>query len=141
MIPKYYKLSQARDITILLTDRIKLSDKRTIRIRHRDVFYLLSEERQRLLNPSTLADFAQLMKSTRPDIKASDDELIDSIRSRFIQQPSEIMAWSDYLNSEMKRLKESAESDSKKLSSLLKQHTETVEAEKSNKVESPSSGE
>lgn len=67
-----------------------------------DVYDLFSQERLNNLGPDVVRDYiSRNLPSSSPVSdaisKMSDDEIITSIRSRHIQQPSELLAWSKYV--------------------------------------------
>lgn len=67
-----------------------------------DVYDLFSQERLNNLGPDVVRDFiSRNLPSSSPISdaisKMTDDEIITSIRSRHIQQPSELLAWSKYV--------------------------------------------
>lgn len=67
-----------------------------------DVYDLFSQERLNNLGPDVVRDYiARNLPSTSPVSdaisKMTDDEIITSIRSRHIQQPSELLTWSKYV--------------------------------------------
>lgn len=67
-----------------------------------DVYDLFSQERINNLGPDVVRDFiSRNLPSSSPVSEAiskmSDDEIITSIRSRHIQQPSELLTWSKYV--------------------------------------------
>lgn len=71
-----------------------------------DIYDLFSQQRLDNLGPDVVRDFLarNLPKSsTASDIisKMSDDEIINSIKSRHIQQPSELLRWSRYVVQEI----------------------------------------
>lgn len=67
-----------------------------------DIYDLFSQERINNLGPDVVRDFlSRNLPMSSPVSEAiskmSDDEIITSIRSRHIQQPSELLAWSKYV--------------------------------------------
>lgn len=74
----------------------------------RDVSLLLNQQRLSKELQPLLADAVQRMRNTvdlSDDYKnLSDDDLIDTIRSRYIQSPSELKSWLNYLGENMKSL-------------------------------------
>lgn len=67
-----------------------------------DIYDLFSQERLNNLGPDVVRDYiSRNLPSSSPVSEAiskmSDDEIITSIRSRHIQQPSELLAWSKYV--------------------------------------------
>lgn len=67
-----------------------------------DIYDLFSQERLNNLGPDVVRDFISRNLPTSSSVseaisKMSDDEIITSIRSRHIQQPSELLAWSKYV--------------------------------------------
>lgn len=71
-----------------------------------DIYDLFSQQRLENLGPDVVRDFLarNLPKSSQAsDIisKMSDDEIINSIKSRHIQQPSELIRWSRFVMQEI----------------------------------------
>lgn len=67
-----------------------------------DIYDLFSQERLNNLGPDVVRDFiSRNLPSSSPVSdaisKMTDDEIITSIRSRHIQQPSELLSWSKYV--------------------------------------------
>lgn len=67
-----------------------------------DIYDLFNQQRIENLGPDVVRDFlARNLPSASPisDVisKMSDEEIVNSIRSRHIQQPSELLTWSKYV--------------------------------------------
>lgn len=69
-----------------------------------DIYMLFNQRRLDKLSRESLLSHFESMSVNEPkfgDLRAKlgDDQLIDFVKSRFIQSPSELMAWSQYLMS------------------------------------------
>lgn len=69
-----------------------------------DIYMLFNQQRLDKLSRESLLSHFESMSVNEPkfgDLRAKlgDDQLIDFVKSRFIQSPSELMAWSQYLMS------------------------------------------
>ena len=66
-----------------------------------DVAMLFNQQRLEKISPSTLQNFLDNLNSSTSQMlkgKYNDEQLMAFIKSRYIQAPSEIKAWSEYLN-------------------------------------------
>lgn len=78
-------------------------DKESIRMTS-DIYMLFNQQRLDRMSRENLTDYFNNMAvrdSSFSSLKKrlSDDQLISVVKSRYIQQPSELLAWSRYLNS------------------------------------------
>lgn len=69
-----------------------------------DIYMLFNQQRLDRLSRESLLSHFEFMSVNEPkfgDLRAKlgDDQLISFVKSRFIQSPSELMAWSQYLMS------------------------------------------
>ena len=69
-----------------------------------DIYMLFNQQRLDQLSRKSLLSYFESMSVNEPkfgDLRAKlgDDQLISFVKSRFIQSPSELMAWSQYLMS------------------------------------------
>lgn len=85
-----------------LPDVIVQSDFGDCKVVVSDIYDLFSQQRLENLGPDVVRDYiARNLPSTSPVSDAisrmTDDEIINSIRSRHIQQPSELLTWSKYV--------------------------------------------
>lgn len=85
-----------------LPDVIVQSDFGDCKVVVSDIYDLFSQQRLENLGPDVVRDYiARNLPSTSPVSdaisKMSDDEIITSIRSRHIQQPSELLTWSKHV--------------------------------------------
>lgn len=85
-----------------LPDVIVQSDFGDCKVVVSDIYDLFSQQRLENLGPDVVRDYiARNLPSSSPVSdaisKMSDDEIITSIRSRHIQQPSELLTWSKYV--------------------------------------------
>lgn len=87
-----------------LPDVIVQSDFGDCKVVVSDIYDLFSQQRIENLGPDVVRDYiARNLPSSSPVsdaiAKMTDDEIITSIRSRHIQQPSELLTWSKYVTS------------------------------------------
>lgn len=76
------------------------------------IFVLFNQERLNSLGVQTAADLLSTLVQKQPSLQqlksqCSDDDLISLIKSRHIQQPSELIAWSDYMASNIDKFNQS----------------------------------
>lgn len=69
-----------------------------------DIYMLFNQQRLDKLSREALLQHFENMSISNPSLmelkkKLSDEQLISLVKSRYIQQPSELLAWSMYLNS------------------------------------------
>lgn len=69
-----------------------------------DIYMLFNQQRLDKLSRESLLSYFESMSVNEPkfgDLRAKlgDDQLVNFVKSRFIQSPSELMAWSQYLMS------------------------------------------
>lgn len=86
-----------------LPDVIVQSDFGDCKVVVSDIYDLFSQQRLENLGPDVVRDYiSRNLPSTSPASEAisrmTDDEIIMSIRSRHIQQPSELLTWSKYVS-------------------------------------------
>lgn len=72
----------------------------TYSVFHDDIYMLFNQNRlSRILSPNDLVAYINsLDKSTHTLPKMTDEQLFQFIKSRHIQSPAELLAWSQYLN-------------------------------------------
>lgn len=68
-----------------------------------DIYMLLNQKRLDRLTQSALIDHFNQMSVTNSNLsalrkKCTDEQLVSLVKSRYIQSPSELLAWSEYLN-------------------------------------------
>lgn len=78
-------------------------DKESIRMTS-DIYMLFNQQRLDRMSRENLTDYFNNMAVRDGSFSAlkkrlTDDQLISVVKSRYIQQPSELLAWSRYLNS------------------------------------------
>ena len=76
------------------------------------IFVLFNQQRLNSLGVQTAADLLSSFVQKQPSLQqlksqCSDAELISLIKSRHIQQPSELIAWSDYMASNIEKFNQS----------------------------------
>lgn len=69
-----------------------------------DIYMLFNQQRMDRLSREAVLQHFEQMSISHPSLtelkkKLSDDQLISLVKSRYIQQPSELLGWSMYLNS------------------------------------------
>lgn len=82
---------------------IVCNGKKSIRITS-DIYMLFNQQRLDKLTRAQLVEYFDSLSVSEPKMsdlrkKMTDDQLCSFIKSRFIQTPSELMAWSQYLMS------------------------------------------
>lgn len=89
---------------LLFQEHVTPSDgKKSIRMTS-DIYMLFNQQRlDRMSRENLIAYFngMSVSNSSLSSLKSrlSDDQLVSLVKSRYIQQPSELLAWSRYLNS------------------------------------------
>lgn len=64
----------------------------------RDIHYLITQKELEALDASSLSKFLEpLNKSPTNDLQLSDDDLFKVIQSRYVQQPSDVKDFADFL--------------------------------------------
>ena len=100
---------------LLATDIIK--DKNGVErvYHHSDIYLLFNQKRISSTTITSLLDYLTSMSSPASDAlsslrsKVSDEQLLSLCKSRYIQTPSELLAWSTYLEQNYSQLLESIE--------------------------------
>lgn len=82
---------------------IECDGKKSIRVTS-DIYMLFNQQRLDRLTRAQLVEYFDNLSVSEPKMldlrkKMSDDQLCSFVKSRFIQTPSELMAWSQYLMS------------------------------------------
>lgn len=80
---------------------IEVSGKKTLRVTS-DIYMLFNQQRLDRMSKERLISYFESLSVNEPKLrdlrsKLSDDQLCSFVKSRFIQSPSELMAWSQYL--------------------------------------------
>lgn len=78
-------------------------DKKSIRMTS-DIYMLFNQQRLDRMSRENLISYFNDMSVRNSSLSSlkrrlSDDQLVGLVKSRYIQQPSELLAWSRYLNS------------------------------------------
>lgn len=102
-----YKISafyQPSPIDAMLIQEVDNGDGTVSHRLTSDIYMLFNQKRLDRLSRDSLLNHFQQMADTEPSFaalksKLSDDDLISVVKSRFIQSPSELLAYSRYLNS------------------------------------------
>lgn len=86
-----------------LQQEIEVNGVKSVRLTS-DIYMLFNQQRLDRLSRESLLSYFESMSVNEPKFgdlrsKLGDDQLIDFVKSRFIQSPSELMAWSSYLMS------------------------------------------
>ena len=84
-------------------DTIACDGKKSIRITS-DIYMLFNQQRLDKLTRAQCVEYFDNLSVSEPKMsdlrkKMTDDQLCSLVKSRFIQTPSELMAWSQYLMS------------------------------------------
>lgn len=82
---------------------IEVSGKKTLRVTS-DIYMLFNQQRLDRMSKERLISYFESLSVDDPKMselrsKLTDDQLCSFVKSRFIQSPSELMAWSQYLMS------------------------------------------
>lgn len=77
--------------------------------RFRDTHFLLNEKSLEHLDPSALKKYLEPLSapSDSSSMKFTDDELFDMCQSRYIQQPSDVQEFAQYLSDSADKIKQS----------------------------------
>lgn len=120
--PKRTRLFEASPVLSFLGVETKESDGSVNYHNASDLSLLFQQKKLDSLGADTLKTFLDSLQLRSDPLrqlrtKCSDDELMACIKSRNVQSPSELLAWSSYLNkniSELKRLYKEMAEDKKK---------------------------
>lgn len=82
---------------------IEVSGKQTLRVTS-DIYMLFNQQRLDRMSKERLISYFESLSVNEPKMrelrsKLSDEQLCSFVKSRFIQSPSELMSWSQYLMS------------------------------------------
>lgn len=82
---------------------IEVSGRRTLRVTS-DIYMLFNQQRLDRMSKERLISYFESLSVNEPKMrelrsKLSDEQLCSFVKSRFIQSPSELMSWSQYLMS------------------------------------------
>lgn len=94
---------QESPIDQFLFEELEFDGVKSVRLTS-DIYMLFNQQRLDRLSRESLLSHFESMSVNEPkfgDLRAKlgDDQLISFVKSRFIQSPSELMAWSQYLMS------------------------------------------
>lgn len=83
--------------------KIEISGRKSLRVTS-DIFMLFNQQRLDRMSKGRLISYFESLSVNEPKLhelrsKLTDDQLCSFVKSRFIQSPSELMAWSQYLMS------------------------------------------
>lgn len=98
-----FPASSAMDNFICQKCTTPYDDKESIRMTS-DIYMLFNQQRLDRMSRERLIDYFNNMSVRDTSFSSlkkrlTDDQLISVVKSRYIQQPSELLAWSRYLNS------------------------------------------
>lgn len=82
---------------------VEVSGKNTLRVTS-DIYMLFNQQRLDRMSKERLVSYFESLSVNEPKMrelrsKLSDEQLCSFVKSRFIQSPSELMSWSQYLMS------------------------------------------
>lgn len=82
---------------------IEISGRKTFRVTS-DIYMLFNQQRLDRMSKARLISYFESLSVNEPKLselrsKLTDDQLCSFVKSRFIQSPSELMSWSQYLMS------------------------------------------
>lgn len=94
---------QESPIDQFLFEELEFDGVKSVRLTS-DIYMLFNQQRLDRLSRESLLSHFESMSVNEPKFgdlrsKLGDDQLISFVKSRFIQSPSELMAWSQYLMS------------------------------------------
>lgn len=81
-----------------LSDDIKFNSNETIHVTHSDVYLLLNQKRIKSYNQTDVDKYFTIGSPSVDTSKFTDEQLMDSIKSRRIQSPSDLKRWSDFID-------------------------------------------
>ena len=81
-----------------LSDVIKLNDNEKVTVFHSDVYLLLNQKRIESYNKTDIDKYFTLNTPSADTSKFTDEQLMDTIKSRRIQSPSDLKKWSDFID-------------------------------------------
>ncbi len=127
MINSY--LYQSSPIDQLPLDSITDSEGNTLRVVQNDISLLFNQERLSNLGADNIKKFFDSLvpKSTALSElrkKCSDNDLVNLCKSRYLQTPSEILAWSNYLNENYSMLVQQIRTEAEQ--QLISKHSENT---------------
>lgn len=98
-----------------LFQEIECGERKSIRITS-DIYMLFNQKRLDKLTRAQLVEYFDNLSVSEPKMsdlrkKMTDDQLCSFVKSRYIQTPSELMAWSQYLMSSQDALIAAAAAD------------------------------
>lgn len=83
--------------------------------RYRDIHFLITQKGLEALDPTALSKFLEpLQKPGSDGLQLTDDQLFEVVQSRYIQQPSDVQQFADYLKKSASYIREKYEDDAKK---------------------------
>ena len=98
-----------------LSDEIKFNEKESIHVTHSDVYLLLNQKRIESYSQTDVAKYFTLRSSEADTSEYTDDQLMDSIKSRRIQSPSDLKKWSDFLDNCSEVFKDNVTKEAKEI--------------------------
>lgn len=99
-ISSFYQPSQVD--CFLCRSHLNVDGSRSVRMTS-DIYMLLNQKRLDRMTNAALVEHFNQMSVTNSSLtalrkKCTDEQLISLVKSRYIQSPSELLAWSQYLN-------------------------------------------
>ena len=99
-ISSFYQPSQVDEF--LMRKHLNPDGTHSVRMTS-DIYMLLNQKRLDRLSQAALIDHFNQMSVTNSSLtalrkKCTDEQLVSLVKSRYIQSPSELLAWSQYLN-------------------------------------------
>lgn len=94
---------QESPVDQFLLEELEFDGVKSVRLTS-DIYMLFNQQRLDRLSRESLLSYFKSMSVNEPKFdglraKLGDDQLVSFVKSRFIQSPSELMAWSQYLMS------------------------------------------
>lgn len=108
-------------------------------LRVRDIDFVITERKLERLNPTALSKFLEplSLKSESSTFQMSDKQLFDYCQSRYIQQPSDVQAYSDYLIDKAQKIKDDYKTKSDQINAW-KEFISNFASSKEGKIDSKS---
>nr|CAI9749989.1 hypothetical protein TLHOJNLA_TLHOJNLA_CDS_0008 [Microvirus sp.] len=100
---------QSPIITSVVTDDLGNTSTSEVTPRYRDIHFLIHEKLLESLDPSSLSKFLEPLNnsSSSDDFALSDEQLTALCASRYVQQPTDVKQYADFLLSKADEIKSS----------------------------------
>lgn len=107
-VMKTTEFFQPSPLNEFMYQKVEIDGKKSVTLTS-DIYMLFNQQRLDRLSRERLIDYFNNLSMQQPKFselrsKLTDSQLISFVKSRFIQSPSELMAWSNYLISSQDEL-------------------------------------